>query len=195
MLFYVESIINILNTAEKRIKKDNNFNNGEIRIGVPTHIGVFLLSEIINKFKGLYPGVRFYIESRSTKDMMLMLDKREIDMILDNAPLNGKIDDMKVLTLMQYDNCFAANKKYLKLSQEIIDFCDLNKYQLLLPAERTSTRNVLENIVKKENSNLKLNPTVEVSTTELMYDLVKKGLGIGYFTKSSVVNDIVNHDL
>ena len=76
LLFYVESIINILNTAEKRIKKDNNFNNGEIRIGVPTHIGVFLLSEIINKFKGLYPGVRFYIESRSTKDMMLMLDKR-----------------------------------------------------------------------------------------------------------------------
>lgn len=129
LLFYVESIINILNTAEKRIKKDNNFNNGEIRIGVPTHIGVFLLSEIINKFKGLYPGVRFYIESRSTKDMMLMLDKREIDMILDNAPLNGKIDDMKVLTLMQYDNCFAANKKYLKLSQEIVDFCDLNRYQ------------------------------------------------------------------
>lgn len=28
-----------------------------------------------------------------------------------------------------------------------------------------------------------------------MYDLVKRGLGIGYFTKSSVINDIVNNDL
>lgn len=195
LLFYVESIVNILNTTEKRIKEDNNFSNGEIRIGVPTHIGVFLLSEIINKFKNLHPGVRFYIESRSTKDMMIMLEKREIDMIIDNAPLNGKIDDMQVLTLMKYDNCFAANKKYLKLSEKIVDFCELNKYQLLLPAERTSTRNSLENTMKKESSNLKLNPTIEVSTTELMYDLVKKGLGIGYFTKSSVIDDIVNHDL
>ena len=81
LLFYVESIINTLNTAEKRLKEDKTLTNGEVRIGVPTHIGVFLVSEIIEKFKNIYPGVKFYIESRSTKDMLDMLTKREIDMI------------------------------------------------------------------------------------------------------------------
>lgn len=80
LLFYVESIINTLNTAEKRLKEDKTLTNGEVRIGVPTHIGVFLVSEIIEKFKNIYPGVKFYIESRSTKDMLDMLTKREIDM-------------------------------------------------------------------------------------------------------------------
>lgn len=195
LLFYVESIINTLNTAEKRLKEDKTLTNGEVRIGVPTHIGVFLVSEIIEKFKNIYPGVKFYIESRSTKDMLDMLIKREIDMIIDNSPLGQDISGMKIVPLMSFDNCFVANKKYIKLADSIIDFRELNKYQILLPAERTSTRNILEDVIRSESPNLKLNPVIEVSTTELMYDLVKRGLGIGYFTKSSVINDIVNNDL
>lgn len=195
LLFYVESIINTLNTAEKRLKEDKTLTNGEVKIGVPTHIGVFLVSEIIEKFKNIYPGVKFYIESRSTKDMLDMLTKREIDMIIDNSPLGQDISGMKIVPLMSFDNCFVANKKYIKLADNIIDFRELNKYQILLPAERTSTRNILEDVIRSESPNLKLNPVIEVSTTELMYDLVKRGLGIGYFTKSSVINDIVNNDL
>lgn len=195
LLFYVETIINTLNTAEKRLKEDKTLNNCEIKIGVPTHIGVFLITEIIEKFKNLYPGVKFYIESRSTKDMLDMLTKREIDLIVDNSPLGQDIMGIKVNSLIKFDNCFVANKKYIKLSENIIDFRTLNKYQILLPAKRTSTRNMLEEIVRTECADLKLNPIIEVSTTEMMYDLVKRGLGIGYFAKSSVINDIVSNDL
>ena len=131
LLFYVESVINILNTAEKRLKEDKELSNGEVKIGVPTHIGVFLLSEIIEKFKNIYPGVKFYIESRSTKDMLNMLMKREIDMIIDNSPLGQDINGIEMTPLMKFDNCFAANKKYIKLSNEILDFKELNKYQIL----------------------------------------------------------------
>ena len=61
LLFYVESIINTLNTAEKRLKEDKTLTNGEVRIGVPTHIGVFLVSEIIEKFKNNYKyGIIYY---------------------------------------------------------------------------------------------------------------------------------------
>ena len=195
LLFYVESIVNTLNTAEKRLKEDKTLSNGEIRIGVPTHIGVFLISEIIEKFKNIYPGVKFYIESRSTKDMLNMLTKREIDMIIDNYPLGQYINGMKIVSLMSFDTCFAANKKYVKLADDIIDFKELKKYQMLLPAARTSTRTALDETIKKESPNLKLQPVVEVSTTEMMYDLVKRGLGIGYFTKSSIIDDIVNYNL
>lgn len=195
LLFYVESIVNTLNTAEKRLKEDKTLANGEIKIGVPTHIGIFLVSEIIERFKKVYPGVKFYIESRSTKDMLDMLVKREIDMIIDNSPLEQDINGIKIVSLMEFDNCFVANRKYIKLADNIIDFRELNKYQILLPAERTSTRNALEEIIRREDSNLKLSPVIEVSTTEMMYDLVKRGLGIGYFTKSSVINDIMNNNL
>lgn len=195
LLFYVENIFNTLNTAERILKEDKNLNSGEIRIGVPTHIGIFLVNGLIENFKNLYPGVTFHIENRSTKDMLNMLAKREIDILIDSAPIFNIVDDMKIVNLMEFDNCFVANKKYEKLSQEVISFSTLNNYQLLLPAERTSTRIDLERVVSKEKNGLKLNPTIEVSTTEMMYDLVNRGLGIGYFNKMSINDDIVNNKL
>lgn len=195
LLFYVENVFNTLKTAEKVLKEDKNLNNGEIRIGVPTHIGIFLVNDFIEKFKSLYPGVTFHIENKNTKDMLNMMAKREIDILIDSAPIFNAVDDMEIVNLMEFDNCFVANKKYEKLSKEVISFSTLNGYQLLLPAERTSTRIDLERVVAKEKNDLKLNPIIEVSTTEMMYDLVNRGLGIGYFTKMSVNDDIVNNKL
>lgn len=195
LYFYVESVLNTLNVAERKLKEDKNLINGEIRLGVPSHIGIFFINEMISEFKNLYPGIIFKIVNRSTTDMLNMLEKREIDMIIDNAPIESDLVDIEIIDLMKFDNCFVANKKYAKLSNDSIDFNSLNKYQLLLPAERTNTRIALETEVKKENQNLFLKPSIEVSTTEMMYDLVKKGLGIGYFIKMSVLKDIVNRSL
>lgn len=195
LLFYVETMFNTLNTAEKRLKEDKNLNNGEVRIGVPTHIGIFLVNDLIEGFKELYPGVKFLIENRSTQEMVNMLTKREIDIIIDSAPISTTLEDMEIINLMEFDNCFVANKKYEKLSKEIINFATLNKYQLLLPAGRTSSRINLEKEVSKEKADLKLKPIIEVSTTEMMYDLVIRGIGIGYFTKMSITDDIINNNL
>ena len=116
LLFYVETMFNTLNTAEKRLKEDKNLNNGEVRIGVPTHIGIFLVNDLIEGFKELYPGVKFLIENRSTQEMVNMLTKREIDIIIDSAPISTTLEDMEIINLMEFDNCFVANKKYEKLS-------------------------------------------------------------------------------
>ena len=171
LLFYVETMFNTINTAEKRLKEDKNLNNGEVRIGVPTHIGIFLVNDLIEGFKELYPGVKFHIENRSTQEMVNMLTKREIDIIIDSAPISTTLEDMEIINLMEFENCFVANKKYEKLSKETLSFSELNKYQLLLPAERTSSRINLEKEVSKEKKDLKLKPIIEVSTTEVMYDL------------------------
>ena len=57
--------------------------------------------------------------------------------------------------------CSVTNYNF----RSLISFSELNKYQLLLPAERTSTRIDLERIVTKEKAGLKLNPVIEVSTS------------------------------
>ena len=38
----------------------------------------------------------------------------------------------------------------------------------------------------QKNSYSKFNPNIEVATTEVMLELVKKGLGIGYFARMSI---------
>lgn len=66
----------------------------------------------------------------------------------------------------------------------------MHKYPLLLPTAGLSTRKDLEKTL-----NCELDPMFQVPTTEVMLDLVKKGLGIGYFAKLSVKDEINNNVL
>ena len=66
----------------------------------------------------------------------------------------------------------------------MLNIDELTEYPLLLQPEKTSTRQALENMIYAGTK--KFQPKIEVATTEVMLDLVMKGLGIGYFTKMSV---------
>lgn len=185
LLFYVEGAFNMINAGCKTVKDSENMISGEIRVGVPTHIGIFLLSKYIQKFIEKYPGIRFTIVNRATSEMVDMLEKRNLDFIVDSYPIDSNRKDIVLYKLIEVSNCFVGNEKYKNIvSEGIINIEDIQKYPLLLPPKITSTRKALESKLKDRIDNLEA--IIDVPTTEVMLELVKKGLGIGYFTKESV---------
>lgn len=185
LLFYVEGAFNMINAGCKTVKDSENMISGEIRVGVPTHIGIFLLSKYIQKFIGKYPGIKFTIVNRATSEMVDMLEKRNLDFIVDSYPIDSNRKDIVLYKLIEVSNCFVGNEKYKNIVNEgIINIEDIQKYPLLLPPKITSTRKALESKLKDRIDNLEA--IIDVPTTEVMLELVKKGLGIGYFTKESV---------
>ena len=60
---YISTAFNILNDAEEHVRNLNTLNIGNIRIGIPSHIGTLFLSEYINDFKKEYPNIKFNISS------------------------------------------------------------------------------------------------------------------------------------
>ena len=110
---YVSTAFNIFNDAEEHIKNLNSLNIGCIRIGTPSHIGIFYLTNYIADFRRIYPGIKFEIISRSTSDMVDMLEARKLDIIVDTLPINSKKNVTKV-TLSKLHNCFAYNKNIMK---------------------------------------------------------------------------------
>ncbi len=194
LLFYIESAYNTIYTGRKILNESNDIIQGEVRVGVPTHIGVFFLSKCIKKFYREFPGVKFYIVNSSTADMLEMLEKRALDLIVDTYPIESSRNDIKITELMEIENCFVANKKYNVLSdKKIINIKEMRNYPLILPPLRTSTRAALEEIV--QDKDVKFDPIIEVPTTEMMLDLVEQGMGIGYFAKPSVVDKIKRNEL
>ena len=185
LLFYVEGAFNMINAGCKTVKDSENMISGEIRVGVPTHIGIFLLSKYIQKFIEKYPGIKFTIVNRATSEMVDMLEKRNLDFIVDSYPIDSNRKDIVLYKLIEVSNCFVGNEKYKNIVNEgIINIEDIQKYPLLLPPKITSTRKALESKLKDRIDNLEA--IIDVPTTEVMQELVKKGLGIGYFTKESV---------
>jgi len=179
---YISTAFNILNDAEEHIKNLNNLNIGCIRIGTPSHIGIFYLSRFIVDFRKIYPGIKFEIISKSTADLVEMLETRNLDLIVDTLPINSKKNVTKV-TLSKLYNCFAYNKKILK-DVEINQVDDLKNYPLILPSATSSIRLKLDEYM--ESRNAKLNPILESWTTEMMLEMVRRGVGIGYFIKNVI---------
>lgn len=174
---YISMAFNILNDAEEHIKNLNNLNIGSIRIGTPTHIGIFFLSEYIAKFRKAYPKIHFEIISRPTTEMVEMLETRKLDIIIDTLPINSQKNVTKV-TLKKLHNCFAYNKNIFN-DLKIKDLEDLRKCPLILPSISSSIRAKLDEFM--ESQNIVLNPVLESRETEMLIDMVRKGVGVGYF--------------
>ncbi len=179
---YVSTAFNILNDAEEHIKNLNNLNIGCIRIGTPSHIGIFYLSKYIVDFRKIYPGIKFEVISRSTNDMVEMLETRKLDIIVDTLPINSSKNVNKV-TLSKLYNCFAYNRNLMK-DVDIKKVEDLSNYPLILPSETASIRKKLNEFM--ESKNVKLNPIFDSWTTEMMLEMVRKGVGVGYFIKNVI---------
>ena len=179
---YISTAFNILHDAEEHIKNLNNLNIGCIRIGTPSHIGVFYLANYIADFRKIYPGIRFEIICKSTADMVEMLETRKLDIIVDTLPINTKKDVTKI-TLSKMQNCFAYNKNIMK-DVHINKVEDLKDYPLILPSATSSIRLKLDEYM--ESHNTKLSPILESWTTEIMLEMVREGVGIGYFVKNVI---------
>ena len=179
---YISTAFNILNDAEEHVKNLNNLNIGNIRIGVPSHIGVLSLTDYINKFRKDYPNIKFSIISKTIEEMVEMLETRKLDMIIAMLPITSEKKLTKI-NLNEVHNCFAYNKKLLP-NIKIKEEKDLLKYPLILPIINTPSRNKLDDYM--ETKSIRLNPSIEVSTTEVAMEMVKKGMGIGYFLKDSL---------
>ncbi len=179
---YVSTAFNIFNDAEEHIKNLNSLNIGCIRIGTPSHIGIFYLASYIADFRKIYPGIRFEIVSRSTADMVDMLEARKLDILVDTLPINCKKNVTKI-TLSKLNNCFAYNKNIMN-DVHITNVTDLKNYPLILPSATASIRLKLDEYM--ESKNTKLSPILESWTTEMMLEMVRKGVGIGYFIRNVV---------
>ena len=179
---YISTAFNILNDAEAHIKNLTSLNIGNIKIGIPSHIGVLTLNPYIERFRKKYPNVKFSIISKTMPEMIEMLETRKLDIIIGMLPINSEKNLIKV-NLSEVSNCFAYNKKILKninIKKEI----DLLKYPLILPSSNTPYRNKLNDYM--ESRNIRLNPSIEVSSTEIGLDMIKKGMGVGYFIIDSI---------
>ena len=184
--FYVESAYNSLIVGERIINtKLNHHMGGELSIGVPSHIGVFFLSKFIQNFSNRYPNVKIHVTNRSTSSMIELLELHSVDLIIDATPIIGKNKKIIIEHITDFDCCFASHKnsKYYK-DKKIFKVNELDSIPLILPGKSNNNRTAIDNHFAKYN--IKLDPIIEVSSTDLMIDFVKRDMGVGYFIKDSI---------
>jgi len=190
LLFYVEEAFNNLITAERTMIESETLNKGKISIGVPSQIGSFYIFEEIANFHKKYPNIEITIISKTTTQLLKLLERHEIDFIIDTSPINSKIDDIVIKPLIEVENCFVVKSDSSISVDKIKSIKDLSNYPLVLPIKGTDNRKQLDKIVEKNN--VELNNVINIHTSEMIAGSIKKDLGIGYIIYDVIKDNIEN---
>lgn len=194
LLFYIRTAFNNIYVGKKIINSTTNMEYGEIRIGVPSHIGSAILTDCITKFNALYPNITFSIISKSSHDMIEMLDAKELDLVIDSFPIVGNKYEIDTHNLFELTNCFIASSKFEHILAEApVPTERLKDFPLLLPVENSATRIALEEQLNYSSDNFQ--PIMSVYSSELLLQFVKNGIGIGYCPRSVAMNLIKSGEI
>lgn len=191
LYYYVSNAFNTIESGEQMLTDFSNLKAGKIKIGVPTHIGTCFLAQYIENFNRMYPGIKFEITNLSTTNMIYMLETRNLDLIVDSLPIESNRFKLDIYNLIDLDSCFLTSKKYFGYLEKNIKITDLDKLPFIIPNSTSSIRRELDKYLS--DYNVKINSTIDVFTTEMMLEFVKRGMGVGYFIKNTVA-DLIDSD-
>lgn len=188
---YIRKAFNTISLGEKMLKEHQDDLNGAIRIGIYSHISLFMLPTVIQEFKEKYPKAKFSIYSASNIEMIDKLKNNELDFVVMQYPIFINEKNITEEILCSLETCFYSNKEYYDL------YCNNNgsiaEIPTILPMRGFPDISKLEETLK--NNNIILSHDFTCYTTELSIELIKNGLGVGWGIKKCIEKELNSHEL
>ena len=184
LLPYVKEALNSLRNGEKKINDLLNMKRGQISIGIPSHIGVFLLTNIIKKFNLSYPNIKIKVTCKATKELFRLLNLKELDILIDCSPLEENINNLVIKKISREKCAFACNVKSKELLDKIVELKEIIKYPLIVPSLSSSSTKYLKNVFEKYK--VSFEPNFEISTSDMIAEMVEQEMGIGFLFEKTI---------
>jgi len=178
---YLKDTKDLLLSCERVLISMNDIEEGNLVIGVQSHIVRNFLMDKIDHFRIKHPRIKIKLIDLSSSALLEQLCSRKIDFIVDTTNNLSNFNNIESKPICSLNTCFikSSNNKNI-----ITSLKDLENENTVLPVERSSLRRSLENIFNEKS--LSINPILEFETEELIIDAVRRNLGVGYVVKSAV---------
>ena len=186
---YVEEAFNSIRLAEKKMLENKNLEKGTLAIGIRSHIASFYLVDKIIEYHNKYPKIEITIINRPSNELLKLLNNNRIDFIIDISSYKDELDSYDVKDLNDLEHCFVTlNNENILPDKTEYTLSDLKNVPLILPVNHSSHRKILNQFAK--DNNIRFQNVLSVETSELIYDFVKRGEGVGYILKDMVIKDV-----
>lgn len=182
----------LLEEGEREISEYKLLDKGTIKIGTSTSLTKKYLLKKIDEFHQLFPNIVINIYTDPTKVLIEELKKGIIDMLICKFP--KEVDyDLDYIKLGETKYIFAANDKYSNLFSREVSIEEIVKYPLLLQKTPSNSRASVDRYLKE--SHLKVEPRMNIASSNLLIDFLTIGYGVGYVTKLYVEDELKQNKL
>ena len=183
LLFYIEKAYGNILTAERIMTETENLEKGKLSIGIPSYIASFFFFDKIIDFHKKYPNIEITLMSGATRYLLELLDKHQIDFIIDTSPIRTNNMDLEICKLSTVYYSFICLKKDFDKYKSIKSIKDLVDIPLILPVEGTNRKALDELFIKCD---IIPKNVLNIHTSEVILNAVNNNLGVGY-----IISDIV----
>lgn len=182
----IKSAMEIIDTAEDRLKSSINLEFGTLNIGASKTITENVLLPILKEFNDLYPKININIHTDCPRRLINKARNCIVNFLIINMPFDVPSDfDSEELTKVH--DIFIANNNFIELKDHIIKMEELNNYPLILQSHGSNMRSNLDDTAYKVG--VKLKPKMELASNTLVKEFALNGFGIGLVTKEYMGNE------
>lgn len=186
LLTYVDRAFSNIIMAEKSLQESSSELTGNVRVGIYSHISLFMLPKLIKEFNEKYPYSSFDISISSSSELKEKLLNKELDFIIVQYPIFMEHSNYTEEVLCELENCFFASKKYYDTYMNSDK--KLEEFTFILPTKGYDDIDSLEKVFK--NKNLIIKKNFRVYTMELIKKLVIEDIGIGWGLKKCIEKEL-----
>ena len=155
--------------ADNCVYKMNDLMNmkcGTLNIGV-THSFRILTSDTLNIFVKKFPNIKLNIFYKTNDELQNMLFRKEIDVMLAFKP-ETIAEQIESHNLFEDKLCAIVAKDHVLAKKRSITLEEIAEYPLILPAEGTQARNMIDRVLKTNPVELKPKIVINEITPILM---------------------------
>ena len=172
---YVKGALELINNAENEFTSFKDLSKGEIKIGCSATLTKLIIMDVLKDFHKDYPNININITNDLTSNLINDLKLGKLDLVIYNES-NIKETNLSLEKIKELKQGFIYNDEFYK--DNINSFEDLNKYPLILQKSESNSRKLLDHIALENN--VKLIPSMEVVSQDLITEFTNAGLGIGF---------------
>lgn len=188
---FVESGLNYIKNGENKFKELMNIESGTLKIGASTTVTQHVLLKYLDLFQDRFPNVSISITNDLTQNLVKLLREGSIDLLILNLPTKES-KDIEIVPFLEVHDTFMVGKRKKELTNKKIDLNNI-KEDFIFQKSPSNTRKFLDSWLT--DNNIEINPKYDVVSFNLVKDMTKMGLGIGYITKEFAAKEIENNEL
>ena len=187
---YVRSALGLIATGEDKLSQAQQLLLGTLVIGASDTVTSFFLTQYLDAFHRLHPGIRLKIVSGRSAKVLSMLRSGAVDIAFASSPADSNLESW---------SCFSTHSVFVAGSGYDCDFDhvytrqEIAAFPLILLERKASSRVFLEQEFLKYG--VTLTPEIELSSRSLLVSLARIGLGVAGVTLEFVQKALDSGDI
>lgn len=186
---YAEKILSEYEGANIEIAEVTGVLGGEIRIGVASLLGKYLLPKLIGMFKQKYPSIKIVMLVGDSAELIQKIQEHTVDLIIVSEPVSLKnfivkpfIDD-EIVVIVHPEHKWAM--------RDHIEIEDFLSEPFIAREPGSGLREVYKNFLGSRNIGLKnLNVVMTLGSSEALKSAVESGVGYSIISNMAVKREM-----